>query len=233
MSSKNKLQEYFQKRQLSLPEYRDWQQSDEGTQNVALCWYSIVTLRDGREMSGMGRSKVAAQQEAAKKALTLLKTELRNNRAETKAAMLEPITLREDTLNLNWPTEQTPTAKEVLIFDEPTALLVDLENLPKIVDELPPTLGLDVYVFVGKHHPLADKEFNRPVIRIVSPSTRRDGTDTCMQVYVGMLLTQCKYEHYIIATMDHYGAALVEMIQSNTLGWTTKSARLVTRSKQL
>lgn len=115
-----------------------------------------------------------------------------------------------------------------------TALLVDVENLPKFIDESISRLNeFTVYAFVGEHHHSVDKEFPEGVIKILSPSTRADGTDTCMQVYIGMLLAREAYDNYLIATRDHYGSALVEMIMCPNLGWLNKSARLVTKSSQL
>lgn len=235
-SAKNILQEYFQKRQLSLPIYNTYQ---SGSINIR--WNSTVTLDDGRSASGSASSKVAAEQLAAQEALNLLsRSKHRNIRTVTNESSrsrnsnIFPISQEIPQLGQQiQKIKVTEQSDDIIIFDEPTALLVDLENLPKIVDELPLTIGLDIYVFVGEHHSLVDKVFNRPVIRIVSPSTRKDGTDTCMQVYTGMLLTQQKYEEYLVATIDHYGAALIEMIENNTLGWVAKRGRLITRSKQL
>ena len=236
-SAKNKLQEYFQKRQQPLPVYNT-HQSD----NLSVRWNSTVTLHDGQCATGSATTKVGAEQLAAQEALKLLvggkhrgihtvineTNRLRNS----DQSPISTVSIPEQITELKQQIQRV-NIQDVLIFNEPTALLVDLENLPKIVDELPLTLGLDIYVFVGEHHPLVEKVFTRPVIRIISPSTRKDGTDTCMQVYTGMLLTLQKYEEYLIATIDHYGAALIEMIENNTLGWVAKRGRLITRSKQL
>ena len=125
-------------------------------------------------------------------------------------------------------------SKESPVFTKKTALLVDVENLQKFIDELSgPIDNLTVYAFVGEHHCLVDKELPPDVIRVISPSTRPDGTDTCMQVYIGALLGQETYEEYIIATRDHYGSAVVEMITAPSLLWKPKEARLVTKIDQL
>jgi hypothetical protein len=235
-SAKNKLQEYFQKQQLPLPVYNNRQE------DTTLTWYSTVTLYDGRMASGKAQNKIGAQQSAAENALKLIRLIREQNAfyidtSESDDSIVERLTNPSSNKSTNRASSFKPaTASQSdsgKIFDVPTALFVDLENLPKLVDELPSTSGLDIYIFVGEHHPLVDKNFDRPIIRIISPSTRKDGTDTCMQVYIGMLLSRQKYEEYIIATMDHYGSTLVEMIQSKSLGWIPKTARLITRSKQL
>jgi hypothetical protein len=115
-----------------------------------------------------------------------------------------------------------------------TVLIIDLENLPKLADEvLIADLDLDIYLFVGIHHCLASREYPRHVKKIVSPSTRRDGTDTCIQVFVGHLLATQMYDLYLIGTYDHYGSALVEMITQPGLGWSQREARVVTHISHL
>ena len=114
------------------------------------------------------------------------------------------------------------------------AVLVDVENLHKFIEGITDRLNeFTVYAFIGIHHCLSDKEYPDNVIKILSPSTRPDGTDTCMQVYTGMLLSQEKYDEYIIVTRDHFGSSLVEMIIYPSFGWKPKPARLVTKPSQL
>lgn len=92
---------------------------------------------------------------------------------------------------------------------------------------------MDVYAFVGKHHPQAQTDFGPDVHRVISPSTRTDGTDTCMQVYTGKFLTEGLYKLYLIATRDHFGGTLVEMISSKDFEWTPKEAVLVTTAEHV
>ena len=111
-----------------------------------------------------------------------------------------------------------------------TALFVDVENLPKIIDDVIGQIeGVDIYAFVGYHHCLSEKEFPESVTKVLSPSTRSDGSDSCMQVYIGCMLGQKSYDTYLIATRDHYGSALVDMITSDSLLWEKKNARVVTQ----
>lgn len=262
-SAKNKLQEYFQKQQLPLPVYTDRQenitliwhstailydgrtasgkaQTKTGAQQSA-AENALKLIKQVRKQNAVYIDRSTSDESIAERLANPPTTRLRSFKSKSDENIIERLM----NPSINKPTNpilpfrstSTPPSitynEDTQIFDVPTALFIDLENLPKLVDELPSTLGLDIYVFVGEHHPLVDKEFTRPIIRIISPSTRKDGTDTCMQVYIGMLLAQQKYEEYIIATMDHYGSTLVEMIQSNSLGWVPKSARLITRAKQL
>jgi len=262
-SAKNKLQEYFQKHQLPLPVYTDCQenitliwhstvilydgrtasgkaQTKTGAQQSA-AENALKLIKQFRKQNAVYIDRSTSDESIAERLVNPPTTRIMPFKSKSDEIIIERLvnpSINKSTNNLlSLKPLSTPSSvtynDDTQIFDVPTALFVDLENLPKLVEELPSTLGLDVYVFVGEHHPLVDKEFTRPIFRIISPSTRKDGTDTCMQVYIGMLLAQQKYEEYVIATMDHYGSTLVEMIQSNSLGWVSKSARLITRAKQL
>jgi hypothetical protein len=122
-------------------------------------------------------------------------------------------------------------------FNVSTAILIDIENLPKFFEEIPDcdlnNQNLTVYGFIGQYHPLSTKYGDKKIIKVLSPSTRQDGTDTCIQVYAGILLALEKYEHYIIATKDHFGSSLVEMISSSHLGWVAKTAKLAISYKNI
>lgn len=113
-------------------------------------------------------------------------------------------------------------------------LLVDVENLPNFIDEInDKIINLDIYAFIGYHHCLSNRGFPANVTKIESHSTRRDGSDTCMQVYTGFLLAQMKYNTYFIATRDHYGSSLVDMILHQPGPWINMNAHLVTQPNHL
>ena len=114
-------------------------------------------------------------------------------------------------------------------IEQRIVLLVDVENMPNFINILPHDGNIVIYAFVGEHNHLVDKKFNKKVIKVISPSTRPDGTDTCMQVYTGMLLVKELFDIYYIATRDHFGSTLVEMIQCENLGWTPKVAKQVSK----
>jgi hypothetical protein len=111
-----------------------------------------------------------------------------------------------------------------------TALFVDVENMPHFIDEVQKKIeGMTIYAFVGHHHHLSNKEWLSPIIKILVHSTRPDGTDTAMQVYVGYHLAHHNYDRYYIATRDHYGATLVEMISVQPGPWQSKTAYMVSQ----
>lgn len=125
-----------------------------------------------------------------------------------------------------------PSPRIMVEVKIPTVLMVDLENIPSIVAQLPIFKGpMDIYVFVGKHHPLADEDYYRPgmnIIKTISPSTRPGGSDTFMQLHAGIFLASKRYDKYLIATRDRFGSALAELISTKTLSWESRSAVVVT-----
>lgn len=166
-------------------------------------WISTVTVDQLSFTGDVQKSKILADQAAADIALASLQ-ESERTRATSK------------------------------ILDESTVVLVDVENLPKFIDELKSEVSkCNVIAFVGEHHPLAEKTFPSNVLVIKTDSTRKDATDTCMQVYVGCLLAKNTYENYIIVTRDHFGSSLVDTIRSSRGNWMAKNARLVTSVSQL
>jgi hypothetical protein len=124
------------------------------------------------------------------------------------------------------PEKGPPTKVKVT---KRTAIMVDVENMPRLISQLPVFEGpVTIFAFVGKHHHLASVDYGDEVTKILSPSTRPDGTDTCMQVHAGRFLMENEYDLYLIATRDHFGGALVEMIESDAFCWQPKKAALIT-----
>ncbi len=128
----------------------------------------------------------------------------------------------------------TPSSQPKITLPPNTVLLVDVENLPRFVDEVVRLYdGLDIYAFIGEHHCLADIKLPPNVTKIISPSTRPDGTDTCIQVHVGFLLATSHYQTYLIASRDHFASALVDIITHDGCMWTAKQGKMVTSVHQL
>jgi hypothetical protein len=247
--SKNQLQQIFQKKRLPLPKYDTIRAGGSDHKPI---WRSTVTLHDGTKFQGdLFFTKTEADESAAVIALEYIHS---NQMKSTVKTIPSIVTTKELSSSDN---NSTPTAVNVkplspLVTDltnrvnnipvisidnnptRKTAILVDVENLPKFIDGIEDRINeFDIYAFIGEHHHSVDREFPDKVIKVISPSTRSDGTDTCMQVYIGMLLAREAYETYLIATRDHYGSALVEMIQAPNLGWINKSAKLVTKPSQI
>lgn len=254
-NSKNILQEYFQQKQLSLPIYDT---KRKGGSDHAPSWLSVITIYDGKKFEGrISQTKIQAEISAASTVLDYINTlniEITKNsnykspkisvskvdscipeiitglyQTADYNSIVPPILTNIDVHSeeLNISTLDTETLKS-------TVILVDVENLPKFIDEIKHRVNeFVIYAFVGEHHCLSDKIFPEGVIKISSPSTRPDGSDTCMQVYTGVMLACEMFDNYIIVTRDHYGSALVEMISTPGLGWKHKNARLVSKPSQL
>jgi hypothetical protein len=185
--AKNQLQHFCQITQIDLPVYK----SHESGPPHKRTWISNVTISDLGVFHGSPCStKKEAEASAASKFLEWNK---------------EPPLSK----------EKIYTQPKIMV-SVPTAMLVDVENLPKLISQLPVFAGkMTIYAFVGKHHHLASADYNERVVRIISPSTRPDGTDTCIQVYAGKFLASDTYDLYLIATRDHFGASLVDIIRSD------------------
>lgn len=261
-NSKNILQEVFQRKQLSLPIYNSDRVG--GIQHSPLWRSTVTLYNGQSFQGDICNNKSKADISAADAALVHLKSNNKQGINLFPVVTTNTINPVVPIITTDIPFENVVApivpinnfAKEFIPIDRignfaseeynldnniegtvlshKSAILVDVENLPKFIDAISNKLhNYIVYAFIGEHHCLSEKEYPPGVIKITSPSTRSDGTDTCMQVYTGMLLSQEKYESYIIATRDHYGSTLVEMISSPGLGWSPKKARLVTNPTQL
>lgn len=149
-----------------------------------------------------------------------------------KVYQSEPEYVSSERLNMYQSTAIEPKNKVHFYSTNRIALFVDSENLHKFAEEVEESqlVGVDIYSFLGKYHSLANKPLAKDstIKRVISPSTRKDGTDTCIQLYAGMMLTMERYEGYAIATRDKFGSNLVEFISQKGLGWEPKPAVLVT-----
>ena len=113
--------------------------------------------------------------------------------------------------------------------------MIDGENLPNLAKFAASLTApdLDLFLFVGCHHHLSERDYGPTIQKILVPTTRTNGVDSCMQLYVGTFLLTKEYEEYLIGTRDHFGSALVDLIQSPGMLWTPRRARLVTTENQL
>lgn len=205
--AKNSLQELCQKRGYGIPKYSS---SQTGSHHQPVWVSSVETnIPEGSAIFHTNEghpTKKGAEEDAAYKALSCICSE-----------------------------DASSVTISTAFVKYKTVLLVDVENLPKLISQLPLFVGpMDIMAFVGEHHPLSETDFGPHVVKIISPSTRPDGTDSCLQVCVGFLLAKSsEYDMYLIATRDHFGSSLVDMITSSTLMWKKKSARVVSTLNQI
>lgn len=215
MSSKNRLQEIFQRQGLALPVYHTKQ---IGGPAHAPVWVSEVELPSGERIRGdETTSKTAAEQSAADKALLKI--------ASRSASPKKVLHIDQTVSGRPTPPEQKSVIR--------TCLLINGENLPDLAKTASSFLvpGLEILIFIGHHHHLSERDYGVP--KVLVPTTHSNGVDSCMQVYVGTFLQTDKYDRYLIGTRDHFGSALVDLIQSPEMPWTAKTAILVTTEEHI
>jgi len=232
MSNKNKLQEYFQKKRLPLPLYETYRY---GGPEHKPTWVTTVFLCNNKKFTGeIFFDKTSAENSAALNALDDINSD-------------NEIYLKMEKINLSTKKSiDSETEKKI----NKIVLLVDVENLHKFINDFNLILNndpnfsntkfdpnynknFDIYAFINKNHDLVDKIFPEYVKKVVCPSLQKNGTDTYIQVFVGILLAKEMYETYIIATKDHFGNLLTELINSSNVGWTNKKAYLIVKPSQL
>ena len=236
-SYKNILQEYCQKNKFELPKYVT--KKVGGTDDKPE-WQSTLTLYNGKQYKGTICSKSKLAEFSVAKividnVLNKSTTESIDIKNEISCEITDQTNNQLDDVVLFEITK--PNNLNNLNNNPRNVLLLDLENLPRLLDNITEKElsddNLRIYVFVGEHHDLVDKVFPYKVIKIISPSTRINGTDTCIQVHVGMFLSLDLFDNYYIASKDKFGSNLVDIITSNNFGWKGKKARVITKLFQI
>lgn len=184
---------------------------DTGGTPLAPMWVSVVQIHEGQTFKGTPHpSKIRAEMSAAQRAYDYI--------IKLPTSIPESLTLDKK-------------------FNHFIAVLVDVENCPNIIPELlrSKTEKLVIIGFVGKYHPQAESGWDQDprVRKILVPSTRRDGTDTCMIMYTSVFLFDKTYDEYIVVTSDHFGPALVDMITASDLLWESRPARCFNKTEQI
>ena len=193
MTSKNRLQEYFQKKDLDLPIYST---ARAGGEDHNPTWISQVSLCDGRIfVSDPHSKKKYAELESATDALAAL--EIHNIESDTMKYCI----------NFN---------------DSNVVICIDVENQPCAIAEFVKNVSstnVTVYGFISDGHPLQKKLEISYYLRdervnlIKIPSTRADGADIGMSMIVGSFIETMNYGLYMIISNDHFGEALADCIR--------------------
>jgi hypothetical protein len=205
---KSLLNNYLQKKNMPLPIYNNIRVG--GSDHDPL-WKTIIYFSETLQFQGSHeKCKKNSESVAASRALLYFTT---NERSLT-----------------------TIVEEEEEEEEERIGLFIDMENMPNFLSQIKEETRsrlTTIFVFVGEHHPKATIKYPEYVTLIISPSTRTDGTDTCMQVFIGLLLKEKAYDEYIIVTRDHFGGALVDMITASNMPWSPAKARIATNNKHL
>lgn len=172
MSSKNKLQEFFQKRQEPLPVYAT--EKDPLSESHQPRWKSIVTVHGGKRFVGEYTSK--------------------KSDAESSAAQLALKTLRIDSEEKVIPLVDYPsldclsTPHDVFhnCMDASTIVFIDIENIPQAIDMVERVPSNTVIVgVVGHCHSKVEAKF--PFFKYIVRNAMKDAVDHAMSFLAGFV----------------------------------------------
>ena len=121
----------------------------------------------------------------------------------------------------------SPIPKKVAVAKK-TVLLVDLENMPKFISQLPMfDENMTVYAFVSERNIRMTKKLRSDVKVITAKTCKRDGADICMQMHLGTYLNANQFEIYLLASNDHFAGAAKDIMSSDEMAWTKQQAIVV------
>lgn len=199
MTSKNILQEYFQKNRLELPKYKTQRLGGSDHQPV---FVSEVILHDGRVFTGTQESnKKAAELNVAQKVLNEI--DFKPKKAVSTFNLKRKVGIFVD-------LENKPSIVEEI--NDSTDISVDIFAFAS--RDHPSLLKL--------------KQTEINCVKVEVPSTRKDGADIGLIMSVGGFLFREDYEDFIIVTSDHYGDCLVECVSNidKMFSWNGKPPRI-------
>lgn len=224
MSYKSVLHELCQKRGWGVPRY---QTKRSGGRDHEPIFESLVTCGSMKaKLPGVGKNVREAEQEAAFLFLSTLNkekvdespqtsrlisssstesnfsvsTDSGSSTIEEKSGLLSWKSLREDVVYLH------PAPSDVKHI-----MMIDGENLQKLVDKIPPKQGRQVILYLSKHHPLAVRDVATHVIKKIAPCTRQDGCDIFMTMDIINLAREYPNVRQItIYSRDKFAAAVAD-----------------------
>ena len=240
LNIKNDLQNFFQTRKLVLPSYSTVKVG--GTDHEPL-WQSTLTFtlykKKYKVTSSIFSRKIDAENNVADKALKLVTSARADGVTKNKSKAIVTPSAHADVTKLFYnPSLSCPELSCSNSSKPRIVMLVDIENVPKwldiVVEKYPHiTDMMDIFGVIGEYHSLVEKVLPPKVVKIISPSSRPDGSDSCIQICVGAFLAQNKYDEYLIATNDRFAHNVVEFITAPSLFWKPCSGRVVTRLDHL
>lgn len=189
---KNKLQEYCQKHDFSLPKYSTKKVGGVPHKPV---WKSTVTVND---MTYTGNKEF-----------------LKKNSAEQDVARIAVENIREIKIEKKLSKKPVEFFSKIIITNlawYKHIFLVDLENQPHISGYNVPENILVIGV-VGHCHPLAGQDIG--IEKCVINSSVKDAADHALTFIAGMLSHHVKEGQFLyIVSRDHYAEATVKCLQS-------------------
>ena len=95
-----------------------------------------------------------------------------------------------------------------------SVVMIDGENLPTIVSEVPVDDTQQIFIYFSKNHALARNNYGENISHSISPSTRQDGCDIFMAMDVMYMPRRYpNLEKITIYSRDKFASAVVDNIE--------------------
>ena len=99
-----------------------------------------------------------------------------------------------------------------------TLIIIDVENVHKALDDIlsrvSKSKNIDILCFISEDHYMKTKlNLSDHRVRLIeAPTSRSDGADIGIVMYIGFLLAREAYQRYFIISKDHFADAAVDCI---------------------
>jgi len=99
-------------------------------------------------------------------------------------------------------------------------IIIDVENVPSSLEQLLSSItkskNIDIVCMISEDHHTKNKLnlSDKRVKLMEAPTTRKDGADMGIVLYIGYLLAKERYRCYIIISKDHFADATIDCIKN-------------------
>lgn len=116
------------------------------------------------------------------------------------------------------PSVEIPRAKNTPKTTDKTLIIIDVENVHKALDDIlsrvSKSKNISILCVISEDHYMKTKlNLSDPRVRLIeAPTSRSDGADIGIVLYIGFLLAQESYQQYFIVSKDHFSDAAMDCI---------------------
>lgn len=116
------------------------------------------------------------------------------------------------------PNVENSKAKNTPKTTNKTLIIIDVENVHKALDDIlsrvSKSKNIDILCVISEDHYMKTKlNLSDPRVRLIeAPTSRSDGADIGIVMYIGFVLAREAYQRYFIVSQDHFADAAVDCI---------------------